>query len=193
MSALGGKRTLAQAMVGGEIAEWNGEMSVATPSLMRRLSVLVAICFVSACAANSVLGTNRPSAEGRWAVRLDGTPVQIVSLDRNAAAIGGWSGSRTTAAFEMTTKHSFSKVQGSLHTVPITWSKEDGAGILEFKAGTDQDIYTFRVLADGRALMGWKRWPVKPLILTRASPNETVADKWDTARVYRAEDGALSP
>jgi hypothetical protein len=184
MAAWDGKRTLAPA-----IAEWSADISGVRKSVMRRLSVLVAICFASACSTNSIREANHPSAEGRWAVRLDGTPVQIVTLVRNGAT--RWSGSRTTATFQMSMQHSFSKVQGPAQTVPIIWSKDDGPGMLEFKAGTDGDIYTFRVLPDGRALMGWKKWQVKPLVLTRASPNESVPEKWDSMRVYRSEDGAL--
>lgn len=149
--------------------------------------LLVAFC-LGACATESARNPPSLSPEGRWAVRLSGKPVEIISLTRNDTAVGGWSGTRTTAVFMMSEQHSFSGVQGPVSTVPIVWSNQHG-GLLRFKAGTDSDVYTLRVLKDGRALLGWAGRPFKPVVLTRALAPESVPDVWEFTKVFEAEDG----
>lgn len=151
-------------------------------------TALVALSGCTASSINSVPHSPLEAASGRWAVRLDGKPIIILDLNRDPKATGGWEGTFSDAAFMMTQEHKFSHVQGPGGSKPIVWAHAL-ADTLEFKAGRDRDIYTFRPLANGTALMGWKGTAVEPLVLSRARDDEKIPPVWDASKVYQSEDG----
>jgi hypothetical protein len=155
---------------------------------MNKYLPVVPLLFLAACTATPIPNM-AASPEGRWAVRLEGKPVMIFDLEQNRTASGGWSGTRTVATLRMTEEHSFSNIKGPGHITPIVWSRMTDKGILEFRAGSDRDTYTFRVLQNGSAELGWKGFPAEPLILSRAESDESIPDVWDSAKVYPSEDG----
>lgn len=161
---------------------------------MRRTIVMAIVLFglISCTMPNAPESTGQQRSdlgpEGRWAIRLEGRPVMILTLHRDERAIGGWSGTRTVTQLKMSQDHLFSNVVGPAGTQPIVWARSTGPASLEYRVGRDADTETFRLVGNGTALLGTKGIPVRPRVAHRAAADESVPGDWDPAKVYHGED-----
>lgn len=153
-------------------------------------SILLAVLGFACIPGASAQTISGATMEGRWAVRLERRPVLLLDFKQDTTAPGGWRGSRAAAGFRMSEEHAFSKVaKKGGKAEPIVWSAARDGTTLEFRIGQERDIYVFRLLPDGSASLGWKGVAVQPLVLSRATAEETVPATWDYDRIYKAEDG----
>jgi hypothetical protein len=125
-----------------------------------------------------------PDPAGRWAIRADGRVLALLELAR--APGGGWTGSLTRPAeLLITSRGAFVGISGPAAPRRIVSAAERGPA-LELRverSGGGTDTYLLRPLDADRAELRMERLG-PALLLSRATPGETVASGWDPARSY---------
>lgn len=150
---------------------------------IRSLSLALLLPFLLAAAALPARAADDPA--GRWALHAGGKT--LVVLDLKPRKDGGWAGTIERPTRMQITDKGFTEITGPV----VHRAVRSGAATVEghelIAVGVrpgDTDLYVFRVSPEGYAELGFKGFPMEPLLFVRAAADEKVAGSWAADRLY---------
>jgi hypothetical protein len=126
---------------------------------------------------------------GLWALRAEGRVLAVLTLRRDGATPGGWTGQWTRPErLTISSAHAAFDIRGPVIDRPILSAISRGDMIdltIQRRVPSETpDVFTFRLLSPNVAEFGLKDAPITPLELSRAEPGTAVAADWDPTRHY---------
>ena len=144
-------------------------------------------------AASAVPARAAEDPSGRWALRADGRPLMILTLQPDPAEAGRWRGELVRP--EGTTLNQSHIAFGMRNAIDrkLLVGTTAAEGTIELKyvdPKPDQvsDVLTFTPIEAGFALWGYKGVPFEPMLMLRARPEESVSAGWDPAGEYGLDE-----